>query len=56
MKCNVERNSDGTAAWRYCVDEFYDEGECACTSIEEGKQQAEEWYLARLLPALEEAC
>lgn len=41
-------------SWRYCFDEYYDEGRHDCESIEDGKRQAEEFYLSRLLPALEQ--
>lgn len=41
--------------WRYCFDEVYDEGNRTCDSIEDGKRQAEAYYLERLLPALEVA-
>ena len=46
---------DGVEAFvfRYCVDEFYDEGEFPCDSFEHGKQLAEQWRLERLLKELE---
>jgi DNA-directed RNA polymerase subunit RPC12/RpoP len=49
----VESNEDGTFSWRFCVDEFYDEGQESCESFDDGKLCAEAWYLARLMPALE---
>ena len=51
---DVDRYEYGAFQWRYCIDEFYDEGSHGCTSIAEGKAEAERFYLSRLLPALEE--
>lgn len=39
--------------WSYCFDEYYDKGTRHCDSAEDGKRQAEAYYLERLLPALE---
>jgi hypothetical protein len=44
---------DEVCHWRYCFDEFYDEASHECESIEAGKEEAEKFYLSRLLPALE---
>jgi hypothetical protein len=43
---------DGGTRWRYCFDEFYDEGRHDCESVEAGKAAAEAYYQKRLLPAL----
>lgn len=52
--CTLHVVRDDGWTWRYCIDEFYDEGQHPCESLEEGKQQAEKFYLERLLPSLEE--
>ncbi len=44
----------GTWAWEYCIDEYYDEGRYETESAETGKRAAEEFYLSRLLPALDQ--
>lgn len=49
---HVESGPDRGPAWRYCFDEYYDEGQHDCASLEEGKVAAEAFYLSRLLPAL----
>lgn len=51
---HVEQDG-GEYRWRYCVDEYYDEGGEGCDSIADGKARAETWYLGRILPALEAA-
>ena len=43
----------GGFLWRYCFDEYYDEGRHNCGSVNEGKGAAERFYLERILPALE---
>ena len=40
--------------WSYCVDEYYDEGGGKCESCQDGMSKAEEWYVSRLMPAIEE--
>lgn len=50
---HVECHDDGCWSWRYCFDEYYDEGQHSCESAEAGKKAAEAFYLGRLLPALE---
>ena len=40
--------------WGYCFDEYYDEDVNDCDSLEDGKAKAEEFYLSRILSALEE--
>lgn len=50
---DVERSPGEGCRWRYCFDEYYDEGNLGCESIEAGKADAERFYLDRLLPALE---
>lgn len=39
--------------WKYCVDEYYDEGMEACESLADGKAKAEQWYRTRLAAAME---
>lgn len=39
--------------WGYCFDEYYDEAEHDCDSLEDGKAKAEAHYRERLLAALE---
>jgi hypothetical protein len=51
---NVEQDEDGTICWRWCFDEYYDEGKESCESIEEGKDKAWAHWLKRIAPALEE--
>ena len=51
----VIQDEPGVFHWRYCVDEYYDEGSESCESIEDGKAKAQAWYLNRLLPALDAA-
>lgn len=46
---------DDTWHYRYCFDEYYDEGRATCDSFEDAKEKAEAFYLRRLLPALEKA-
>lgn len=52
---HVEYDPEGcrTYLFRYCIDEYYDEGVVECESIADAKQKAEAYYLSRLLPALE---
>lgn len=54
---DVRNNSDPDEEpdwrFRYCVDEFYDEGNERVESADAGKARAQEWYLERLMPALE---
>lgn len=45
----------GRFRWRYCVDEYYDEGSEECENVEDGKAKAEAWYHGRLKPALTQA-
>lgn len=49
---HVERDSEGTCHWSFCVND-YDRGFHDCESVEDGIRLADEWYRARLLPALE---
>lgn len=51
---HVDLEPDGHCYWRYCIDEYYDEGQHDCESPEAGKAAAEKFYLDRLLPALEQ--
>lgn len=51
---HVEKDEDGTFRWKFCVDEFYDEGSETAESFDDGKAKAQAWYLNRLLPALSE--
>lgn len=51
---HVEQEPGRPAHWRYCFDEYYDEGTRHCESVEAGKAEAEAFYRARILPALEE--
>lgn len=39
--------------WNVCFREYYDEYEFLCESAEKGKKQAFEFWVERLLPALE---
>lgn len=51
-------NEDGSwSKWQfeYCFDEYYDDGARECDNAKHGKQLAEEDWLRRILPALEEA-
>jgi hypothetical protein len=41
--------------FEYCFDEYYDESYRDCDNAKHGKQLAEEDWLRRILPALEEA-
>lgn len=50
---DVEKSESGRYLWRYCFDEYYDEGSDGCDSVEEGKGAAERLYLSRIMPALE---
>lgn len=52
---NVDREEGDYFQWRHCFDEYYDEGQESCDSIEDGKEKAEAFYLGRLMPALAEA-
>lgn len=45
-------HEDGCVKWSYCFDEYYDEDDYRCESIEDGKQKAEAFYLSRLKDAL----
>jgi hypothetical protein len=49
---DVERDVGNGYRWRYCIDEYYDEGTHDCDSIADGKYQAEFFYRERLAPAL----
>ena len=49
---HVQRVDDAWE-WRYCIDEYHDEGSEQCESLEDGKQKAEAFYMKRLMPALE---
>jgi hypothetical protein len=51
----VYREQHSGWGWGYCFEEYYDEAIHCCESAEDGKQQAEAFYLSRLLPALEPA-
>lgn len=42
----------GDWKWGYCFDEYYDENQLLCESLEEGKLLAEEEWERRILPAL----
>lgn len=46
-------HDEGGCRWKYCVDEYYDEGQNECASIDEGKAEAEKFYLGRLEAAFE---
>jgi hypothetical protein len=52
---HVECDEEGRCSWRYCFDEYYDEGKHDCDSIVDGKAAAEAFYLERILPALVDA-
>lgn len=52
---SVERKQYAGWEWSYCFGEYHDEDSHACDSAEDGKRQAEAYYLSRLLPALEPA-
>lgn len=50
---SVERNNWNDGEWsswkfKWCVDEFYDEGAEEVESAEVGKKRAEEWFLSRV--------
>lgn len=49
---SVERDPGNGRRWRYCFDEYYDEGSHACASIADGKAEAEAFYRDRIMPAL----
>jgi len=42
----------GQWRWRYCFDEYYDEEEADCSSIDEGKILAQEHWDRRIQPLL----
>ena len=50
----IERERYGPFQWGYYFDEYCDEVKHSCDSVDEGKQQAEAYYLSRLIPALDE--
>jgi len=50
----ITLTEEGGFTWGYCFDEYYDEGDFPCDSIEEGKRLAEEHWQKRLAGALEE--
>lgn len=43
----------GSWCWRYCFAEYYDEARHGCNSIADGKAEAEEFYLERIMQALD---
>jgi hypothetical protein len=46
-------DGDGQWRFRYCVDEYYDEGHGEYRDTKaEAVKDAEDWYLSRLMPAL----
>lgn len=49
---DVFDDEDG-CRWRWCFDEYYDEGQRDCESFDEGKAEAEQFYMERLSPAFE---
>lgn len=52
---NYESDGEwGTWHWKYCFDEYYEEGEQDCASLKAGKAAATEYYLNKLMGALKE--
>jgi len=49
----VEKNYNDRWQWSYCFNEYYDEDCFTCDSLEDGKAKANEFYLSRLIPGLE---
>lgn len=50
---SVVRDMGGDWTYQWCFDEKYDEGKVRCDSLVDAQTRAEEFYLNRLLPALE---
>lgn len=44
----VEQRENGSWFWRYCWDEYYDEGHHDCESLEDGQQKAEAHFQERV--------
>lgn len=51
---SINANSRGRFDVSYCFDEYYDEGEFEAETIEEAKNKAQEDFIQRILPSLEE--
>lgn len=53
-KLSSEYGWDTPIQFKYCFDEYYDEGYEHYSTVKEAKEQANKFYLERLLPALKE--
>lgn len=51
---SIRANGRGSFYVSYCFDEYYDEGEFEVETIEEAKNKAQENFVQRILPCLEE--
>lgn len=51
---SIEAKYHGGFVVRYCFDEYYNEGEFEAETVEEAKNKAQEDFIQRILPALEE--
>ena len=51
----VEQWASGDWAYRYCFDEYYDEGRGGCKNLEDGKAKCEKIWIDKLKKCLIEA-
>lgn len=53
-KFDIEKWASGDWAYRYCFDEYYDDGGGPCKSLEDGKAKCEKIWIDRLKKCLVE--